>query len=145
MPVAAPMSGVTKAGPVANTNAPEPVSSDNKFANADDVVEFDTVPPEIVRIPVADPKFAPNPPYCVPTTVPFQTPAVIAPLAILTPEILDPVPPTYKDPPIPTPPETCKAPLLIFVDTVACPMATTPVAVLLVKVEDPSILAPVEA
>ena len=61
----------------------------------------------------------------------------------VTPVILAPMPPTYKLPPIPTPPVTLKAPVLESVATVACVILTTPVAVLLVKVLDPITESPV--
>ena len=44
--------------------------------------------------------------------MPFQVPLVIVEFEKVTPVILAPMPPTYKLPPIPTPPETFKAPLL---------------------------------
>ena len=44
--------------------------------------------------------------------MPFQVPLVIVEFEKVTPVILAPIPPTYKLPPIPTPPETFKAPLL---------------------------------
>ena len=44
--------------------------------------------------------------------MPFQEPLVIEELLNVTPVILAPIPPTYKLPPIPTPPETVNAPLV---------------------------------
>jgi hypothetical protein len=46
------------------------------------------------------------------------SPEKIAALEILTPDMLEPVPPTYKLPPIPTPPVTVKAPVEVDVETV---------------------------
>ena len=61
----------------------------------------------------------------------------------LTPEILAPIPPTNKLPPIPTPPETVKAPFEKFVDAVVWVILTTPVSVLFLKVLDPTTESPV--
>ena len=61
----------------------------------------------------------------------------------VTPVMLAPMPPTYKLPPIPTPPVTLKAPVLESVETVLCVILTTPVAVLLVKVFEPTTESPV--
>ena len=136
---------VVKSGEVANVSAPEPVLSEIAEEIADEVVDAETVPDEIVRTPEELLRFCPVPPYCVAITVPFQAPLVIAPLAILTPDMLEPVPPTYKLPPIPTPPETVKAPLLKLVEAVVCVILTTAVVVLFLKDEEPLILAPVAA
>jgi hypothetical protein len=68
---------------------------------------------------------------------------VIVEFEKVTPVILAPMPPTYKLPPIPTPPVTFKAPVLESVATVACVILTTPVAVLLVKVFEPITESPV--
>ena len=136
---------VVKSGEVANVSAPEPVLSDIAVEIADEVVDAETVPDEIVRTPEELLRFCPVPPYCVAITVAFQAPPVIAPLAILTPEMLDPVPPTFKDPPIPTPPETVKAPFPKLVEAVECVILTTAVLVLFLKDVEPLILAPVAA
>jgi hypothetical protein len=46
------------------------------------------------------------------------SPEKIAALEMLTPDMLEPVPPTYKLPPIPTPPITLNAPVAVLVDEV---------------------------
>ena len=51
VPVAAPILGFTSTGFVANVSAPEPVLSEIAEEIADDVVEAETVPDEIVRTP----------------------------------------------------------------------------------------------
>lgn len=134
---------VPNEGDELKTNEPDPVSSDKTEAIAEEVVDADTVPEETVNIPVDPLKFCPVPPYVVETAVPFQVPRVIEEFENVTPTILAPIPPTYKLPPIPTPPVTLKAPLLKSVETVEWVMLTTPVAVLLVKVFDPITESPV--
>ena len=57
VPVAAPMLGVTKAGPVANTNAPDPVSSDITFAKSLEEVITVAVPELYLNKPVEEEKF----------------------------------------------------------------------------------------
>ena len=83
------------------------------------------------------------PPYWGAIAVAFQVPLIIKELLNVIPEILAPIPPTNKEPPIPTPPETFKAPLLKSVEAVECVILTTPVTVLLVKVFDPTTERPV--
>ena len=53
---------VPNEGEELNTNEPDPVSSDKAEAIAEDVVEAETVPEEIVSTPEAEPKFCPVPP-----------------------------------------------------------------------------------
>ena len=50
--------------------------------------------------------------------MPFQVPLLIVELLIVTPLILAPIPPTNNVPPIPTPPETVKAPVVAEVEIV---------------------------
>jgi hypothetical protein len=57
VPVAAPMFGVTKTGPVANTSAPDPVSSDMTFAKSLEEVMTDAVPELYLNKPVEEEKF----------------------------------------------------------------------------------------
>ena len=77
--------------------------------------------------------------------MPFQVPLVIVELLILIPTILAPIPPTFKLPPIPTPPETVNAPDPKPKDAVECEILTTAAAVSFLRVDDPLTLAPVAA
>jgi hypothetical protein len=110
---------VVNVGDVEKTSFPAvPVISEIIVDKALLVVITEAVPELYCSKPVALLLFNPVPPYCGAITVAFQDPLVIVELLKVTPVILAPIPPTYKLPPIPTPPETVNAPEIALVLTV---------------------------
>lgn len=144
--VATPISGVTSDGVFAKTNAPLPVSSEIKFLSCKDVVAAKILRsfPEVINVPavgkvtllfavvvrvkefapevISDEPFANVSVALVAGVVNVSLLYVVAdtfPFAKITPETDedDPVE-VYKLPPIPTPPVTFNAPVVVDVETV---------------------------
>jgi len=76
---------------------------------------------------------------------PDQVPKLTTPLKTERPERLAPIPPTYRLPPIPTPPETVKAPVDVDVEAVGWLIATLAALVSFVSVAEPEIAVPLVA
>ena len=144
--VATPSVGVTKVGVLANTKAPLPVSSDITPSNSKEVVaaksdnlllvvakvpvvgKVKLVVFEVLNVRLCPPEVISEEPFAkvnvalVAGAVSVSLLYVVAetfPFASMTPDTEDEEPvEVYKLPPIPTPPVTVKAPVVVDVETV---------------------------